>query len=216
MRRGLLTVLTVGLLPLGAAVIDFNSVPSSGNPIQSPSLTTQGFVFTSAHFHTVDSPGTCGFGGCVTNGTIYLAVDGPALGFPIVMTASGGGAFSLNAFDGDKLFLDDAAAMGGGFPNATSIGLLASVNGGGSLSTSFLLNGTSSFQHFTLPGSWTNLLSVTFTGVTGATTDTSFALDNITVNTVPEPSTFCLLGIGIALLGFRKKAVVLRRSVARQ
>ena len=202
--RHLLFLIATGILPAAAAVIDFNGVPSSGNTNQSPSLTTQGFVFTSGHFHTIDDPGLCTFGGCVGNGTTYLAVDGPGLGFPILMTALGGGVFSLLGFDGDILFLDTAAAASGGFADATSIGVVGSVSGGGTLSTSFLLNGSSSFQHFNLPGNWNNLLSVTFTGLSGVVSDTSFALDNVGVTSSPEPAAMGLVGVVLVALGARR------------
>ena len=205
MFRNILLCVAAGLLPLGAAVIDFNGVVSSGNTNQSPALVTQGFVFSSGHFHTIDDPGLCSLGGCVGNGTTYLAVDGPGLGLPILMTAVGGAAFSLNGFDGDILFLDKAAAASSGFADSTSIGLVGTLNGGGTLSTSFLLNGSANFQHFNLPVSWANLLSVTFTGLSGAVTNTSFALDNIAVISTPEPSMVGLVGLMLVGLGVVRK-----------
>jgi hypothetical protein len=173
-----------------AAVITFDSVPSVGNPLLT-SLTTQGFTFTSGHFHTVDNPGGCVFGGCVTNGTHYLAIDGPALGFglPVTMALAGGGTFSLNGLDGDKLFMDDAAASAGGFPNATEIDVTGSLFGGGTVFAALHLSGGAAFQTFTLPGTFTNLTSVVFQG----NADDSIAVDNIVVSS-PEPSAILLLG----------------------
>src|SRR5216683_7644491 len=87
-----------------ASVVTFDSVVSVGNPIRSTPLTTDGFTFSSAHYHIIDSPGLC-FGGCVSDGTQYLGLDGPTLGFPVKMTDAGGGAFDLLGLDAAKLWL---------------------------------------------------------------------------------------------------------------
>jgi hypothetical protein len=113
------------------------------------------------------------------------------------MTSAGGGTFSLNALDGDKLWNDDASAAAGGFPNATEIDVLGNLLGGGTVSATLLLNGGTAFQHFTLPGTFTNLTSVVFEG----NADHSIAIDNITANTaVPEPTSILLLGSVTVLL----------------
>jgi hypothetical protein len=178
------SVLAVG--PVMATTITFNAVPSSGNPILT-TLTTDGFVFSSGHFHTIDSPITCGFGGCIAgNGSIYLAVDGPAPGFgqPITMTMVGGGTFDLASADLANLWNDSAAAAAGGFPNADKIEIIGS---NGNIVT--LNPATGTLTTLSGGGLLNGVASVTFEGLGSANqADWSFALDNIVVNaTVPGP-----------------------------
>src|SRR5262249_46507884 len=125
-----LLLLVAFSIPTFAATIDFNSVASSGNTNQAPSLTVDGFIFSSTHFHTIDSPGSCGFGGCVSNGTIYLGLDAPAAGQPITMTPVGGGMFTLNGIDASMVWMDSASAAAGGYPNGDQIDLLGNLSGG--------------------------------------------------------------------------------------
>jgi hypothetical protein len=177
--------------------ITFDSVPSSGNTDQAPSLTTQGFTFSSSHFHTIDDPGLCTFGGCVSDGSIYLAVDGPTLGQPITMTKAGGGTFSLVGADFAQLWLDGASAAAGGFSNADVMQITGSS--GATVDLSPLTTAFASFA-----AAFNNVTSVTFEGF-GATggADFSFAMDNVVVgSSVPEGPTWAMMLIGFAGLGF--------------
>jgi PEP-CTERM motif len=183
-------------------------VPSSGDTNQAPSLTTDGFTFSSSHFHTIDSPGICTFGGCVSDGSIYLAVDGFTLGQPITMTKAGGGAFSLLGADFAQLFLDGASAAAGGFPNADIMTITGS--NGATVNLSPL-----SLAFATFAAVFNNVTSVTFEGfgVTGGA-DFSFAMDNVVVSSgLPEPSTWAMMLVGFASLGFAWRYRASRRSV---
>ena len=175
-----------------ADLITFNSVASVGNPIIT-TLLTQGFTFTSGHFHTIDTP----LGLSNGNGTIYIAEEGGALGQPITMT--GTTAFSFGGFDAGGLFNPPVA----GFPDATVISVIGNLFGGGTLTAAFTLNGPN-FTSFLLPASWTNLSSVQFTGmIPSVSSNAGFGLDNIVVNqatTVPEPGSLTLLGSGLLTL----------------
>src|SRR2546425_12295790 len=86
--------------PAKAALVTFDEVVNGSTNEIGPSATSAGFDFTSIHFHVIDSPTSCTFGGCVANGTQYAAEDAPTLAGPVTMTPSGGGTFSLVSFDG--------------------------------------------------------------------------------------------------------------------
>jgi hypothetical protein len=194
-----------------ATTVTFDSVPSVGNPILT-TLTTEGFTFTSGHFHTIDSPTIASFGGAVDNGTIYIWEEAGLLGLPITMADAGGQPFSLVSFDGAETFLDPAAAAAGGYPVANQINVLGNLFGGGIVNTSFALDGIADgaggipdFQSFVLPASFTNLASVTFSGalVTGA--PGGIALDNINTGVIPAPGAILLGTIGAGVVGWLRR-----------
>jgi hypothetical protein len=195
--------LAVVSTPAWAAVIDFEGVPGAGNPIPPGVLTVDGFDFTSGHFHVVGDPGLCILGGCVVPAT-YLGEEAGSLGLPITMTKSGGGTFSFDGFDADQLFLDSAAAAGGGFPNADAFDVLVTFGGGAMTLFTFAGDGAPSFQSFAL--GLTNVESVRFSGTTSGEGPGGIAIDNIRVDSapVPEPGTLLLLGAGMAALGRRR------------
>lgn len=217
MKRMAVAVAAISLMAavgsVQAGVVTFNGVSSSGNPTLT-TLTTEGFTFTSRHFHTVDSPGITLFGGSADNGTIYIGEEAGGLGLPITMATEGGQPFSLTSFDGTELFVNAAAAAVGGFPNAGYINVLGNLSGGGTVNAQFTLDGiidgaggAADFQTFVLPGTFVNLASVTFSGaqVTGA--PGAIALDNINTGVIPAPGALLLGGIGAGLVTwFRRRA----------
>jgi hypothetical protein len=194
-----------------ATTVTFDSVPSVGNPILT-SLTTQGFTFTSGHFHTIDSPTLASFGGDVANGTIYIAEEAGSLGLPITMADAGGQPFILSSFDGAEMFLNSAAAAAGGYPNANQINVVGSLWGGGTVNTMFPLDGiadgvggAADFQTFVLPASFTNLTSVVFSGALVTGLPGGISLDNINTGVIPAPGALLLGGIGAGLVHWLRR-----------
>jgi hypothetical protein len=188
-----------------AQVITFDAVPSVGNPILT-TLTTQGFTFTSLHFHTID------FQLGVSNGTIFIAEEGGFFGRPITMTAPA--PFSLLGLDAGGLFEPDDPS----YPDASFVDLRGTLAGGGTLDASFAIS-TSAFASFALPAAWTNLVSVEFSGrIPGVSANAGFALDNLVVGpsvVTPEPGSVALLATGLAALALGARGSVARRRRAR-
>jgi hypothetical protein len=184
MKRLFFTAMLIALAAAlsGCAVIDYEDVDGAGNPTLTNLTTTATdgsmWTFTSVHFHAVGDPGLCIFGGCADNGTVYIAEEA-SLGGPITMVSASGAPFSLRGFDGAQLFNDDAAAAAAGDPNATSVVATGTFSGGGTDTQSFALDDVG-FKTFTF--SWSNLVSVTFSGTIAGGGPGGIALDNIQVS----------------------------------
>ena len=189
--------LTLAVIPLRADVITFDQVPPPGNAIQSGTVTTQGFNFTSPSFHIIDQPAACA-GGCVDDGSQYLAVAGSGLDSPVVVTNAAGQTFSVFALDGAKLFLTPGGLNGD--PNADTLDLLGTLSSGGTVSASFTLPAEGSFDTFNLTG-FTGLTSLTISGTGSGDPDASWAVDNMVVSSAPEPATlFLVFGVILPVL----------------
>ena len=184
-----------------ALVINFSGV-SAGIPILS-SYSESGFTFTSEHFHTFSSGALCL---CADDGFGYIGEEDGGVGVDITMALTAGGPFSLISFAGAELWVPPAPPA---LPNATEILVTGSLFGGGSVFKSFSLDGVvdglagpADFQAFLLPGTFTNLVSVTFSGRRGESGGGAVAIANLNLNlNIHEPAAAGLLALGLVGLG---------------
>jgi hypothetical protein len=192
-------------VPSRADLITFDTYPSAGSP-ELVSLNTEGYTFTSSHFHVLD-----GYNADIVrnNSPNHIGHEGGSLGRAITMVRNDGLPFRLVGLDIAELWITGREFPE--FPNASHVGVSGSLNGGGVISQSFALDGLASgnpvagnFQNVVLGPGWTNLVSVTFNGLKSNLPNYAFAIDNIET-TIPEPSSFVLLAsIGLAMLLSRR------------
>ena len=189
-------VLAVG--STNAAVIDFEDIAvSAGSQSVAGDRISGGFTFdlSTDHSHLANNI----FDG--NSGSTFLVTDDFNGDNDLTMSAIGGSAFSLSSFE-----LGEFDSVGG---FATTIDLVGTLLGGGSLTASFTLDGISStsgsnnFETFTLSG-WDNLVSVNFNASAGAG-GKYWAIDNIDTASVPEPTSIALLGLGLAGIRLSRK-----------
>jgi hypothetical protein len=176
-------------------VITFEEFPFSSAFFPGTNLSSQGFVIQNlgtlpAEITPCDPP-------CADNGTQYLLTqfDGT-----LRLAHSMGRSFSLESFDAAESFsgLSDFWAR--------QLVLTGDVLGGGAVTTSFALDFVndgsgplSDFQTFMLPTTFVSLIGLTITG-SGNVGRNDFAIDNLHLTVVPEPSTVVFLAlIGLSL-----------------
>jgi hypothetical protein len=184
-----------------ALEITFDDLTSIANPVVVPPLDTHGYRFTSATvFQTIDTPGAA----FVSDGSgVYLGQPLAAPG--ITMTRVDGTPFALYDFTAAGLYTSAGAQ------NAHQVSVLGVQADGTILSGAYTLNALASFAQFTVPVSWQNLSSVTFSGLFSPGTAGALAIDDASVGlgpSVPEPGTL-VLGLTTAL---GVSALALRRS----
>jgi len=198
-----LVVIVAMVWPSSAAValdITFDDVISVGNPLVTM-LDTHGYRFTGS-FRTIDAPGAA----LASNGSaVYLGQE--AFGPSITVTRADGRPFILYEFDAGGLHVLPSP----GSPNAQVAQVVGLRIGGGLLSLTYELSSLVSFAHFSVPSTWADLQTVTFTGLLFMATPGALALDDIGVGEGPtavaEPGTLALA----VITGLGACAVALRR-----
>jgi hypothetical protein len=178
-----------------AATIDFEDLGitpgTQFNPPDNAVITSGGFDFTNGPGSSIPDLHFPNGSALSISGTTELISHEEG-----IMTVSGGGTFTLNQFD-----------WGGVLSESGTFTVIGNLSGGGSVSQVFALDGnTATLETFVLPGTFTNLASVTFEHLGGS--QGSQNIDNIVVNQqstpVPEPSALALCGLGVlGLAGYR-------------
>ena len=183
-----LVVIVAMVWPSAAAIaldITFDDVISVGNPLVTM-LDTHGNRFTGS-FRTIDAPGAA----LASNGSaVYLGQE--ASGPGITVTRADGGPFILYEFAAAGLHVLPAT----GLPNAQQVKVVGLRIGGDHLSMTYELSTLPSFVHFLVPSTWTDLQTVTFTGLLFTATPGALGLDDLGVGegptSVAEPGTLAL------------------------
>ncbi|TFW11667.1 NF038120 family PEP-CTERM protein [Duganella callida] len=201
-----------GVYMVGAAHADtvtFEDVPIYSNE---KDFSSGAFNFSSPEFIGYVADGAYCDPACPYNGTnVFVAGNSPAA---LTMTYAGGGAFDFKKFDGGGGFnfnLSSDPEFAAFIP--TKIDVVGRRADGQTVYQSFLIDRSSNadgrlnLTSFSAGGSFTNLVSITFSA-SGSSDEAfnSFTLDNIIAVPVPEPSEYAMLLAGVAFIaGLRRR-----------
>lgn len=186
--RTMFAIAMLSLLPniLSAATITFGGLSrANGSPFPSP-YTESAFVVTATAGNWVE--------GHVFGNPVPSIFDGagfvPVVVSSILITEVGGGAFTFSSVDLASLGNTDFTITGTGFNEAGTVGPI---------------------QVFTTIHSNNTLLPLTALLITMSPEPgvSSYNIDNIVVNAVPEPTTYTLLGSSLSAF------ILLRRRLAK-
>ena len=192
-----------------AGIITFEPLDEFGvAQVDGEQTTAQGFNLrlSSGNATSFFIAGLEGAGSYASNGSqsLYAANDAD-----IVLTGIGGAAFNFASFElgGGNLAFLDPTQIGNVQPWATQLDLIGLLADGTQLMSSFLIDPLSA-RLFTFAVNWSNLTEVQFRVAGG-----DYSLDNISLQTVPEPGSLTLLGLGLSGIIVSRR---LRQSIAKQ
>ena len=192
-----------------AGIITFEPLDEFGvAQVDGEQTTAQGFNLrlSSGNATSFFIAGSEGAGSYASNGSqsLYAANDAD-----IVLTGIGGAAFNFASFElgGGNLACLDPTQAGNVGPWATQLDLIGLLADGTQLMSSFLIDPLSA-RLFTFAVNWSNLTEVQFRVAGG-----DYSLDNISLQTVPEPGSLTLLGLGLSGIIVSRR---LRQSIAKQ
>lgn len=186
----LLAILTTA--SVHATIIDFESLVSPTTTTM-PSYSEDGFDFTSG---TAGSTTFAAWGTTDINFAGSTALFNNFINETTSLTAAGGGAFSLDSIDLSEVYNQSSY-------NATSVVFDAVLAGGGSASFTADLDLSFGFETFNFGGLFSNVVSVSWNQ-----TPDFHQFDNLNINTVPEPSLFALLSLGLFGIGVARRKKV--------
>ena len=182
--------------PASAAVITFDDVTVPGTFLPAAAITSNGFTFTHApagNIAVIKDTATVCAGGCVDNGSQYLAVLNGAAPFKVVMSQGSGNPFTLVSFELATAFRFDPGA-------GKTVDVTGTLAGGGTVTQSVTYDrDPENFQTVLALSTFHDLTSVEF-----SSNDFAPAFDNF-VTTVPEPATITIIGMGVAGTGWLRR-----------